>query len=130
MSSPLSEEQEFLLEQLYYDPASPGAYSSPWTLWKVAKQEKTGEELTLRKVKEWLTGQRTYSLFAYPGGGLRKQRPRFKSYAPGQAVFLDLFTVKNIFPSRFKYMLGMFCVALTFYLFRVVVVIDNFFSLC
>lgn len=61
---------ESILFQVYYDHNSPGAYSSAERLYKFIKQN-FAVHVTLKKVREWLQSQNTYTLH-------RNRRVRFK----------------------------------------------------
>src|SRR5882757_266855 len=53
-------EIENVLSSIYYDQSNPNSYSTAQKLYKAAKQELPS--ITLKQVKEWLSGQFTYTL--------------------------------------------------------------------
>lgn len=48
------------LSSLYYDPRKAGSFGGPAALYKAAKAE--GKTISLKKIREWLKGQETYTL--------------------------------------------------------------------
>lgn len=57
-----------LLQQIYYDPANIGSFSSAWALYTAAKKKAHGDislltNLTLRTVRHWLQTQSVHNLY-------------------------------------------------------------------
>ncbi|RWS25072.1 hypothetical protein B4U80_06846 [Leptotrombidium deliense] len=57
---PMNKDKETLLKSIYYNPEHPAAFSSSQNLFKYAKLRSS--DLTLNEVKNWLSGEITYTL--------------------------------------------------------------------
>ena len=92
-----------ILKTLYYNPSKPSGYSSPYALYKAAKE--IYPSVTLSNVKQWMKKQNVFTLHA----PVRKKFTRRKTIAKGlyyqmQMDLVDMQKYKH-FNNNYKYIL-------------------------
>ena len=84
---------EATLKQIYENPSNPASFSSPLKVFKAAK--KIQPKITLQIVKDWLSGQRAYTLYRPVISKFRRRKVLTRGlYHQYQADLLDFHQLK------------------------------------